>query len=324
MKSRFLVAAMTAAMAMTAPLAAVADTFDIRMTGQNRGFLRGDRFVIPTYHVNFVTSQQATSVVSIGARTRLAMVLQGVDQATMRRLADEAYADLRTQMEAAGLTVVSAEEARTMSETAGLQRLPNNIDVAGIGPGITVGSSIRRGWVTVGPEAAPAVRGLGSMGNSVMRIGAFGALGGFNRVPDSAGLVAFAPALTIDFARMQAARGGLFGGAASSGGQMGFGVLMLPTITAQKPVGRMGAGTPGQFGPRADVFTQTAFAELVQGGAAVRAGASFADDVDENYQAVVRARGDAVVVNLPVWEGLVRDAYRDYNAAIVAAIVAQQ
>lgn len=324
MKSRFLIAAMTVAMAMAAPLAAAADTFDIRMTGQSRSFLRGDRFVIPTYHVNFVTSQQATSVVSIGARTRLAMVLQGVDQATMRRLADEAYADLRRQMEEAGLTVIGAEEARAMTDAAGLERMPNNIDVASIGPGITVGSSIRRGWVTVGPEAAPAIRGVGSMGNSVMRIGAFGALAGFNRTPNSAGLVAFAPALTLDFVRMQAARGGMFGGAASSSGQMGFGVLMTPTITVQKPVGRMNTGTPGQFGPRGDVFTQTPFAELVQGGAAVRAGASFADDVDDNYRAVVRARGDAVVVNLPVWEGLVRDAYRDYNAAIVAAIVAQQ
>jgi hypothetical protein len=33
-------------------------------------------------------------------------------------------------------------------------------------------------------------------------------------------------------------------------------------------------------------------------------------------------RGDAVVVNLPVWESLVRDAYRGYNAAIVAAVKA--
>lgn len=324
MKKRSWIAALAFAMAVSAPLAAVADTFDIRMTGQSRNFLRGDRFVIPTYHVNFVTSQQATSVVSIGARTRLAMVLQGVDQATMRRLADEAYADLRTQMEAAGLTVIGAEEARAMTEAAGLERIPNNIDVAGIGPGITVGSSIRRGWVTVGPEAAPAIRGVGSMGNSLARIGAFGALGGFNRTPNSAGLVAFAPALTLDFVRMQAARGGLFGNTASTSGQVAFGVLMSPTITAQKPVGRMNTGTPGQFGPRADVFTQTPFAELIQGGAAVRAGPLLANDVDDNYRAVVRARGDAVVVNLPVWEGLVRDAYRDYNAAIVAAIVAQQ
>ena len=31
------------------------------------------------------------------------------------------------------------------------------------------------------------------------------------------------------------------------------------------------------------------------------------------------ARGDAVIVDLPAWENLVRAAYRDYNASIVAA-----
>ena len=64
MKSRFLVASMAFAMALAAPLAAVADTFNIQMTGQHRGVVRGQRFLIPTYHVNFITSQQATSVVS--------------------------------------------------------------------------------------------------------------------------------------------------------------------------------------------------------------------------------------------------------------------
>ena len=52
--------------------------------------------------------------------------------------------------------------------------------------------------------------------------------------------------------------------------------------------------------------------------------AFIADVVDESYQAVQRARGDAVVVDLPVWEGLARDAYRSYNAAIVQAIASQQ
>lgn len=325
MKSRFLVASMALAMALAAPLAAVADTFNIQMTGQHRGLVRGQRFLIPTYHVNFITSQQATSVVSIGARARLAMVLQGVDQATMRRLTNEAFEDLRAQMEAAGLTLISVEEARAMTQASGIRELPDNLEVAGIGPGITVGSSIRRGWVTMGPDAAPALAPLaGTLRNQISQIGAIQAMTPFNRVPDSADLVVIAPSLVIDFVRMQAARGGMFGGAASTSGQVGFGVLMSSRVSAQKPAGRMNVGTPGGFAPRADVFTDTPFAEIVQGGAAVRAGAGLSDTVDENYQAVARARGDAVVVNLPVWEGLVRDAYRDYNAAIVRAIVSQQ
>lgn len=324
MKSRILIAAMAICMAIAAPITAAAQTFNIQMAGQNRGFLRGQRFLIPTYHVNFVTSQQATSVMSIGSRARLAMVLQGVDQATMRRLTNEAFEDLRTQMAAAGLTLIPVEEARAMTQASGIRELPGNLEVAGIGPGITIGSSIRRGWVTMGPDAAPALAPLATMRGQLNQIAAIQAMTPFNRVPDSADLVVIAPSLVIDFVRMQAARGGMFGGAASTSGQVGFGVLMTSRVSAQKPAGRMNIGTPGGFAPRADVFVDTPFAEVITGGAAVRAGAGLSDTVDENYQAVVRARGDAVVVDLPVWEGLVRQAYRDYNSAIVRAIVSQQ
>ncbi|KQS57659.1 hypothetical protein ASG17_02835 [Brevundimonas sp. Leaf363] len=327
MKTAILSATLGVAMAMACGTAALAESFNIQMAGQHRGVVRGQRFAIPTYHVNFVTSQQATSVMSIGSRARLAMVLQGVDQATMRRLTNEAYADLRTQMEGAGLSLVSAEETRAMTQAAGIRELPDNLEVAGIGPGVTIGSSIRRGWVTMGPDAAPALQPLATMrgaANSLAQISAISALNGLNRTPDSADLVFIAPSLQLDFVRMEAARGGMFGGAASTSGQVGFGVLASSRVAAQKPAGRMNVGTPGGFAPRADAFTSTPFAEIVTGAAAVRAGAGLSDTVDENYQAVARARGDAVVVNLPVWEGLVRDAYRSYNAAIVQALVSQQ
>ena len=315
----------TAALALcltAAPLAAAhAEPLTVQMAGQHRQLLTGQRYALATYHLNFVTSQQATSVMSIGSRARLAMVLQGVDEATLRRLTNEAYEDLRSQMQAAGLTLVSPEETRAMTVAAGVRELPGNVEVAGIGPGITVGASIRRGWVTMGPDAAPALQPLAAMRGQMSQIAAIGALGGFNRTPDSADLVVLAPSLVIDFARMQAARPGMFsGGAASTSGQVTFGILAESKVTVQKPSGRMGVGTPGGFAPRADVWSNTPFAEVVQGGAAVRGGVSFSDTVDENYQAVARARGDAVVLNLPVWEGLVRDAYRGYNAGIVAAI----
>lgn len=317
--------ALAVASAAAAPLnLARAETFDIRMTGQNRGFLRGSGFAIPTYHVNFITSQQATSVMSIGARARLAMVMVGPDQALMRQLTNDAYADLRVQMQAAGLSLMSPEETRTMTREAGLAELPGNMEVDGIGPGITVGSSLRSGWVTFGPDAAPALSALKGLRTPGMGlIAATQALTPLNRRPEMADKVALAPQLVLDFARMQAARPGLFGGAASVGGNVAFGVLATSQVNGQKAAGR-GMGTPGAFRPRADVFSETAFARVVEGGAQVRAGASFADTVDENYRAVQRARGDAVMVDVPVWEGLVRDACRAYNAAIVQAVVSQQ
>ena len=312
------------------PHTAHAETFAIRMTGQHRSVLRGAGFAIPTYHVNFVTSQQATSVASISARTRLAVVMVGPDQALMRRLTNEAYADLRTQMTAASLPLVSIEETRAMTRASGLAELPGNVEIAGIGPGITIGASLRKGWATFGPDAAPALspllnmRGAGQTGFAAMgAIAAMNALGPVARQPQMVDKVAFAPSLVLDFARLQATRPGLFGGAASAGGNIAFGLLAASKVTAHKPAAR-GPGTPGGFAPREDVFSPTLFAEVVEGGAAVRGGPSFSDTVDENYQAVQRARGDAVVINIPIWEGLVRDAYRSYNAAIVEAIRSMQ
>ncbi|MBJ7485076.1 hypothetical protein [Brevundimonas sp.] len=312
------------------PPAAHAEAFAIRMMGQHRGVLRGAGFAIPTYHVNFVTSQQATSVASISARTRLAVVMVGPDQALMRRLTNEAYADLRSQMTAANLALVSIEETRAMTRASGMAELPGNVEIAGIGPGITIGSSLRKGWATFGPDAAPALtpllnmRGAGQTGFAAMgAIAAMNALGPVARQPQMADKVAFAPSLVLDFARLEARRPGLFGGAASAGGNIAFGVLAASKVTAHKPAPR-GPGTPGGFAPREDVFSPTPFAEVIEGGAAVRGGPSFSDTVDENYQAVARARGDAVMINVPVWEGLVRDAYRSYNSAIVEAIRSMQ
>jgi hypothetical protein len=310
-----------------------AETFAIRMTGQHRGVLRGEGFAIPTYHVNFVTSQQATSVASIGARTRLAVVMAGPDQALMRRLTNAAYDDLRSQMQAAGLPLVSVEETRAMTRASGMAELPGNVEVAGIGPGVTINASLKKGWATFGPDAAPALspllnmRGAGQTGfaaiGAIGAIGALNALGPMARQPGMVGKVAIAPSLVLDFARMEARRPGMFGGAASAGGNIAFGVLAASKVAAHKPAPR-GPGTPGSFAPREDVFSSTPFAEVVEGGAAVRGGPSFSDTVDENYQAVQRARGDAVVINLPVWEGLVRDAYRGYNAGIVEAVRSMQ
>lgn len=323
MTRRALAASALALFLAAAPLnAALAEPLTVQMTGQHRGVVVGERYAIPTYHVNFITSQQATSVVSIGARTRLAMVLEGVDEATLRRLADEAYADLRTQMEAAGLSLMSIEETRAMTQAAGFEEIPGNIEVSGIGPGITIGSSVRKGWVTVGPQAAPALNAFRTLRSTMGisgQIGAITAIQPFNRRPETVNGVVLAPSLTIDFARMEAARGGMFGGAARAGGNVALGVLSTSPVMAYRTT-RIGLGTPGSFAPRADVFSNTPFAQVIEGGAAVRSGPSFSTTVDANYQAVQRARGDAVIVDLPVWEGLVRDAYRGYNAGIVQAI----
>lgn len=69
-----------------------------------------------------------------------------------------------------------------------------------------------------------------------------------------------------------------------------------------------------------DVTWSDTFASVVQGGAEVREG-SMTPIPDENYVVRDRARGYAVVADLAVWENLVRQAYRAFNAALVAEII---
>jgi len=281
--------------------------------------------VIPAYHVNFITSQQATAVATIGARSRLAMVLAGVDEATMRKLTDAAYADLKAQFTAAGIGVVSEADAQALVAATGLERIPGNMATAGGGPGVTIGKSLRRGFVTFGATDAPALNAY-RLAEAQAGLGA--AMANASAVSNSAKFAKPAwplnanvliPSLTINFAEMEASTGsGMFGATANASGAVKFMIdLDSPTITLN-PVMDGRSANPGGLRPAKNVVWGTPFATVEKGGAQVR---SMGTWTDENYQTVARARGDAVVVDLPVWEGLVRDAYRSYNAALVAAVV---
>jgi len=152
----FLGAAAMAGLAVAAR-PAWAEPMTVKLVSQSDSLFKGHkRVVIPTYHVNFITSQQATAVATIGARTRLALALFGVEEATMRRLADEAYADLRAQVDAGGIAVVSEADAKALVTAAGLALAPGNLIRGGGGGGVTVGKSIRRRFLGAGAAAGAA------------------------------------------------------------------------------------------------------------------------------------------------------------------------
>lgn len=305
-----------------------AETFPVKLVFQSPVLFKGHAKVgVPSYHLNYVTSQQATAVATLGARTRLAMVLAGVDEPTMRRLADEAHADLRAQFEAAGVPVLPDAEMAAMVAEAGLERVPGNMEKGGGGPGVTIGKSLKRGYVTYGAKAAPALMAYrtmssvsGGTGFGTAAVGAFGSKLALSAWNADANLVM--PSLTIDFAEMSADTGSDFLGRAkaSASGNMAFIIRAGSTISTLNPMNQGKGAAPGALRPDKDVVSKTPFARLEEGGAPVRVG-SMTAIADDNYQMVARARGDAVVVDKPVWEGLVRDAYRDYNAALVAAVV---
>jgi hypothetical protein len=294
---------------------ALAEPLSIEMVGNNAALFKGHaNFAVPTYHVNFVTSHQATAVASISARARLAMVLVGPDETIMRRLTDEAYADLRAQFTAAGLPLLS--EADTKTVAAEMELVPGNMDKAPPISGFTIGKSNRRGWVTFGPGAAPAMTAFRNMSSPNGMTTGFAGLAAskMNKPAGVLDAIVIVPSLTVDFANLTASTGSNFLGrsTASVGGTVGFSVLAGSPVTFQNPAGQTGMGTPGTIRPKEDVLSKTVFAKVEEGGAAVNVG-SMASVVDENYQTVQRARGDAVVVDIAVWEGRVRDAYKAYN-----------
>lgn len=295
-------------------------TFALKLTGASNGLFKGHaKVAIPAYQINFITSQQATAVSSISVRTRLNMVLTGIDESTMRGLVDEAHADLRSRFEAAGFTVATDEQAQAVVAASGMELVPNNIEFGGGGGGITIGKSIKKGYVTLGAKAAPAMTAYRTMG----KMSAFGGLAGkkMGKPGGELDAVLFMPSLTLDFAQMSADTGSGFLGRkkASVDGNIAFSINALTTITNVVNPAPLGFITPGTIGFAKDAVSLARFATVEEGGAAVRVG-SMGTIADENYQNVQRARGDAVNVDPEAWQGLVRAAFKDYNAALVAVV----
>jgi hypothetical protein len=61
---------------------AAAQTFPVQMARNQASYFKDvNRAVLPTYHLTFVTAQQATAVAGIGARARNTKLLTGVSDA---------------------------------------------------------------------------------------------------------------------------------------------------------------------------------------------------------------------------------------------------
>jgi hypothetical protein len=318
MRNRLIILTALAAIAF-APIPAIAQGAGPALTGSVHDFFKKrKRVAVPAYQIAFITQQQGTAVASIAARTRLNLMLDGVDQTTMRRLTDEGHADLVAKLAAAGFDVVPAAEARSLA--AGLQTAPGNMDVAAVGPGITIGKSVKIGWTAVGATEAPLLKAFLNPGGQAMgHMAMFGAtqkLGGAARKADATAIV---PSLVVDFADMEAKPGADFLGRPAAGvdAALRFGLRYSTTTTAISAYEK-GAPFSGAWRLSRDYNVAGPFATIQQGGAGVRTG-SMTAVADQNYQTQDRARGDAVVVDLPVWERLARETIAAYNTAVVQA-----
>lgn len=316
LRRTFLVGAASAAMAGVAH----AQLSPIAFAGAVQGntFKVRKNIAITAYHVNFITWHEANAIATIGARTRLNWVLTGVPRATMKALVNEAHADLKAKLTAAGVPLLADDQAKALS--AGVEMLPNNTDIKGTSSPITLGEQVKKGWATFGADAAPAIKGYHNPGNPTgfAGIGMLQVNGKVGAAAKAADALVIMPNVTLDFADMSTSTGrSLAGGArANASGKVGFS-LRASSVTNMIVAMDRGAPFPQALRMSKDATAATPFATVMTGEAAVK---EFSGVTSDDY-GNANARGDAIKVDLPVWEGLARKALQDYNTALVAAIV---
>lgn len=78
----------------------------VKLSKSNGYGLKNAKIALLSYSINFVTGQRASANATVGVKARAGTSLIGVDEATMRQLVNEAHADLKAQMAAAGREIV--------------------------------------------------------------------------------------------------------------------------------------------------------------------------------------------------------------------------
>lgn len=296
---------------------ALAQTFPVRFTGQHSSHFKGKkRIAIGHYGINYVVAQQGTAVAGVGLSSKVATGLSGVDEATMRRLADEGYADLKAQLAAAGYQLASEQEVRSALEAGGAAWRPGNSESHRDG-GITIGKSVRKASVAYGASAAaltdafPAASGT----NAFSMMGSVGKVMKISKAAVPLDAILLFPMLTVDYADTEAKRTRTLTGARR--GTVETNVAFGLRATASK-VDVINPGyTYGAFYVGKDVFVPDDFAGGPQSLSAMSNDSAYLLNVVEEQK-----KGN-VVVDLPKWTELVRAAYRAYNAAIVAVVKEQ-
>jgi hypothetical protein len=305
------------AMAWAVPLGA--QEFPVKMTGQHNAHFKGrSRIAVPSYAINYIIAQKASASGGVSVKARSTTILAGIDEATMRRMADEAFADLKAQMKAAGLPLASDAEAASVLSTSGTVLVPGNVQRGGDG-GIVIGKGIKKQFVSFGATAAPLTE-LFQAGGKVGGLGALGKIGAtnkLNRPGEAIDASLIFPSLTIDFAESEVAVSRTLAGGkrASASNEVQFSIRAESPVNIQNPA-KMGYGTPGMMRPAKDYPSKTPFA-TVEGSSGSSSQTNWGSLFDDGM-----VKNSSLVTADPVqWAELVRAAYRSYNAAIVAAIV---
>ena len=316
MKTTYLVAA---AIAAVIAVPAAAQEFPVKMTGQNAALFKGRaRIAVPSYAINYIIAQKASASGGVSVKARSTTILAGIDEQVMRRMVDEAFADLKAQMVAAGLPLASDQEAQGVLSTSGTELAPGNMHRGGDG-GIVIGKGVKKQFVSFGATAAPLTQLFvpgGKVGGLAM-IGKIGATNKLNKPGEAIDASLIFPSLTIDFADSEVSVSRTLAGGkrASASNEVQFSIRAQSPVNVQNPA-KMGYGTPGMMMLNKDYPTPVAFA-TVEGAT----GASSQTNWNSLFDDGTIQNSSLVNADPAKWSELVRAAYRAYNAAIVAAIV---
>lgn len=300
---------LAAVLCVAAPVSA--QTFPIKMIGQHSAHFKGkSKVAIGSYGINYVVAQKGTAVAGVGLASKVVTGLTGVDEATMRALANEGHADLKAQLTAAGIPIASESAVRGALSEAGVALLPGNSENYRDG-GITIGKSVKKASVAYGADAAPLTDMYPASGKLALGFGAIGKVQKLGKPGAEIDAVIIFPVLTLDYADTEVKVSRTLTGAkrGTVKSNVAFGIRTQSTVNVVNP-----AYTAGMFYPAKDVFIEDDFTASPQTITAM------ANDSAYLLNIVDEQKKGNVVVDLPKWKELVRAAYRAYNAAIVEAI----
>ena len=306
------------ATALACAVSAVAQEFPVKLAGGHGGLFKGrSKIAIPSYSINYIIAQNASASGGVSVKAKSTTLLVGIDEATMRQLADEAFGDLKAQLEAAGVVLATDAEAASVLSTSGTKLAPNNMHRGGDG-GIVIGKGIKKQFVSFGAAAAPLTE-LFQPGGKTGGLGALGKIGSTNKLNapgEAIDATLIFPSLTLDFAESEVSvsRTLVGGKRASASNEVRFSIRTESPVNIQNPAKR-GIGTPGALRPAKDASTEVAFA-TVEGGSGATSRTNYGSLFDDGM-----VRNSSLVVADPAkWTELARSAYRSYNAAIVEVI----
>ena len=313
-----LLSAVSAALMAMLPYTATAQApviAPVKLSKPNSYGLKSSKIALLSYSINFVTGQRASANATVGVKARAGTSLIGVDEATMRQLVNDAHADLKAQLAAAGIPLVDDATIAQTVEAAGITLMAGNRDENRDG-GMVIGSGVKKAYVSLGADAAP----LTDLYQSAGKVGGFGMLAKFgkgNALSKPAlklGAAFISPSLTIDFADADARTGRSLAGSRRASVDIDAQFSIRAPSPTNIQVGQaVGIAGPSTMTLSKDVVVEAPFTNSAGASAMTTSGAQL--------EWTTRQDGD-IVVDLPRWTELVQAAYRAYNAAIVANLLA--